>query len=93
MLSKEMIEEKIGKFRPRSGESITAVILMLLCISCPTDFNTKAFCLLVQKKYWILFLRTVTCRLADLITVVLLLRKEIKAPENGMGLRTTDVMP
>ena len=40
-----------------------------------------------------LILRTVTCRLADLITVVLLLRKEIKAPENGMGFKRTDVMP
>ena len=93
MLSKELIEEKIGKFRPRSGESITAGVLMLLFISCPTAFNTKAFCLLVQKRYWILILRTVTCRLADLITVVLLLRKEIKAPENGMGFKRTDVMP
>ena len=88
-----MIEEKIGKLRPRSGGSITAVILMLLSISCPPAFNTKAFCLLVHKKYWILFHRTVTCRLTDLITVVLSLRKEIKAPENGMGLKTTDVMP
>ena len=88
-----MIEEKIGKIWPRGGESITAVILMLLCVSGPTALTRKRFAFLFRKSIWMLFLRMVTCRLADLITVVLLPRKEIKAPENGMGLKRTDVMP